>query len=297
MIAGATSSFLESLVDYAGLFPPASLGMEKAVEQYARHRRSPERWVLGRFVVPAARLGEMEKAAAPYLPTLGATDPWRVTALLGAHPAAEVAEAMALGQRLRAQAVVDSVEMKAATVGEIESALGPLPVGLTVYIELPIDADLPPLLQALKARGARAKVRTGGVTPEVVPSPEQVAHFLVACAAAKVPFKATAGLHHAVRSFRSLTYASDGPRATMHGFLNVFAAAALVWHGATEDAVLAVLREESPEAFRIDGGGLSVGDLHVSAGDVARSRTEFAMGFGSCSFAEPIVALKALGVL
>lgn len=83
----------------------------------------------------------------------------------------------------------------------------------------------------------------------------------------------------------------------MHGFLNVFAAAALIWHGAAPDAALAVLREESPEAFRIDGGGLSVGEYRISAGDVARSRTEFAMAFGSCSFAEPIVALKALGVL
>jgi hypothetical protein len=297
MIAAATSSLLASLVDYAGLFPPAGLDTEKAVEQYARHRRSPERWILGRFVVPATRLDEMATAAAPYLPTLGATDPWRVTALLGNRPAAEAAQAVAFGQRLGGQAVVDSVELKGSTVGEIESALDGLPSGVTAYVELPIDAVLPPLLQALKARGARAKVRTGGVTPEAIPSPEQVARFLVACGAAKVPFKATAGLHHAVRSVRPLTYASDSPRATMHGFLNVFSAAALVWHGASVDAVEAVLREENPEAFRIDDGGLSVGDRHVSAGDVAASRAELSIGFGSCSFAEPIADLKALGIL
>ncbi len=111
----AASSFLASLVDYAGLFPPAGLEMEEAVEEYARHRRSPERWILGRFVVPARRLTEMETAAAPYLPTLGAADPWRISALLGTDTEADVAQAVSLGQRLRGQAVVDSVELKAAT--------------------------------------------------------------------------------------------------------------------------------------------------------------------------------------
>ena len=40
----------------------------------------------------------------------------------------------------------------------------------------------------------------GGVTPESIPSPEQVAEFIWDCARAPVPFKATAGLHHAVRA-------------------------------------------------------------------------------------------------
>ena len=299
MIAAATSSLLAGLVDYAGLFPPAGLEMEGAVREYARHRRSPERWILGRFIVPAARLAEMEEASAPYLPTLGATDPWRVSVLLGNDFADEAAEAASFGRRLGAQAVVDSVELRATTptVESLARVLAALPIGRTAYVELPMDADLPPLLQALKARGARAKMRTGGVTPDAIPSLSRVARFLVSCAAARVAFKATAGLHHAVRSVRSLTYAPDSPKGTMHGFLNVFAAATLAWQGAGADAVEAALRAESTEAFRLDDDGLSVGGHRASAADVAATRAEFAMGFGSCSFTEPVADLKALGVL
>ena len=297
VIAAAASSFLSSLVDYAGLFPPADLEMDRAVEEYARHRRSPERWILGRFVVPARRLTEMETAAAPYLPTLGAADPWRLSALLGNDTEADVAEAVSLGQRLRGQAVVDSVELKAATAEEIDTALTLLPPRLAAYLELPIDADLSTLLRTVKTRAARVKVRTGGVTPDAIPSSAQVARILVACAAARVPFKATAGLHHAIRAVRPLTYVADSPTATVHGFLNVFAAAAVAWADGSVEAVEAVLREEDPKAIRFDGGGLSAGEHWISAGDLATCRTQFAMGFGSCSFAEPLADLKALGIL
>lgn len=293
----AAASFLASLVDYAGLFPPASLEMEDAVEEYARHRRSPERWILGRFVVPARRLTEMETAAAPYLPTLGAADPWRISALLGNDTEADVAQAVSLGQRLRGQAVVDSVELKAATPTEVEAALVLLPPRLTAYVELPIDAELPPLLAAVKARGARVKIRTGGVTPNAIPSSAKVARFLVACAAARVPFKATAGLHHAIRATRRLTYANDSPSATLHGFLNVFAAAGLAWQGSSADTVESVLQDENPEAIRIDARGVSMGEHHLSPADVAACRAQFAMGFGSCSFVEPVADLKTLGIL
>ena len=88
-------------------------------------------------------------------------------------------------------------------------------LSLPTYCEAPID----------QITDAFAKVRTGGLTPEAIPSSAQLADFLTAAAARKLPFKATAGLHHPVRSMRALTYAPDSPRAVMHGFLNVFTAA------------------------------------------------------------------------
>ena len=62
-------ALLAGLVDYAGLFPPAALDMEAAVAEYARRRRAPEAWMLGRFVAPAARLVELGRAAAPRCPS------------------------------------------------------------------------------------------------------------------------------------------------------------------------------------------------------------------------------------
>ena len=75
------------------------------------------------------------------------------------------------------------------------------------------------------AMGVRAKIRTGGGTAEAFPSCADLAHFLQACATANVPFKATAGLHHPVRSMRPLTAGAESPSAMMHGFVNVFLAA------------------------------------------------------------------------
>ena len=63
MTTSGARAFLNGLVDYAGLFPPAGLGMKEAVAEYARHRREPEAWMLGRFVVPAARFAEFFRSA------------------------------------------------------------------------------------------------------------------------------------------------------------------------------------------------------------------------------------------
>src|SRR6266404_1640053 len=89
----AAGVLLRDLIDYAGLFPPASLAMATSVANYDAYLRSEWSWILGRFVVPAARLPEFEEAFAG-LPTptpgMGFTN-WRVSVLLGADVAADVA--------------------------------------------------------------------------------------------------------------------------------------------------------------------------------------------------------------
>ena len=49
----------ESLIDYAGLFPPAALPMAGAVAEYAEALRGEHAWMLGRFIVPASRIAEL----------------------------------------------------------------------------------------------------------------------------------------------------------------------------------------------------------------------------------------------
>lgn len=290
-------ALLASLVDYAGLFPPAALAMDEAVAEYARRRRSPEAFLLGRFVVPAARLSELARAADAHLPEPGAGEPWRLSALLGADTGGDAAIVDAFNRASAGRAVVDAVELKAASAEDADAALEALPVGLEAYVEVPLDGEEDALLRAIAARGARAKARTGGVVAEAVPDPAALARFLVACARAGVPFKATAGLHHPVRSEQALTYEDGAPRAVMHGFLNVFAAAALARGGAALADVLAVLREETPAAFELRPEGLRWRGRTVPTAALAEGRRTFAMSFGSCSFAEPVAGLRALGVL
>jgi hypothetical protein len=292
----AARALLAGLVDYAGLFPPAALSMDEAVVEHARWRRSPEAWMLGRFVLPATRLVEFGGAADAHLPEPGAGGPWRLSALLGVD-VRDSALVTAFNAANAGRAVVDAVELKAGSAEEAEVALEVLPPGLAAFVEVPFGRDLGGVLATLGRHRTRAKVRTGGVVPEAIPHPADLASFIAACATARVAWKATAGLHHPVRGERALTYDPGGPRAAMHGFLNVFAAAAFARAGVSLADLEAVLRDEEASAFRLDEDGLVWRHLRVSVDAVLAARRGFATSFGSCSFAEPVAELRALGVL
>ncbi len=293
----ALRALLSGIVDFAGLFPPAALSMTAAVAEYAGHRLSPEAGMLGRFVVSAQRLPELALAASPYLPPAGASPPWRISALLGEDPAADVRAIQSFNAAVAERAVVDTVEGKASRREDVDLLLGAVPGGFTVYVEVPLEPDPSPLLTTLAARGARAKVRTGGLSAEAVPTPLTLARFLGACVAHHLPFKATAGLHHPVRSEQAFTCAPDSPRGIMHGFLNVFVAAVLLREGGLDaKGAEALLRDERRETFRFDGETLRVGSHTLDAGVLESARNDFAMSFGSCSFADPVTDLRALGL-
>jgi len=149
----------------------------------------------------------------------------------------------------------------------------------------------------VRGRAVNAKVRTGGIVAETIPGAPLLARFLEACASAGVPFKATAGLHHPIRAEHPLTYEPDAPRSTMHGFLNVFGAAAFARGGMPAGEIEAVLRETTPAAFALDDAGLAWRDRRVTTDEIALTRRDFAISFGSCSFAEPVAELEAMGVI
>jgi hypothetical protein len=158
-----------------------------------------------------------------------------------------------------------------------------------VYCEVPVSE-----LDEVRRAGCFAKVRTGGVKAEAVPAVAEVANFIRECAERRLAFKATAGLHHPVRAEHALTYEPDAPRAVMHGFLNVFLAAAFAWHGRPD--IEPVLAETDPAAFRFDHRA-HWRDWSLTADEVRDARTHFAHAFGSCSFEEPVHDLQALGLL
>lgn len=171
-------------------------------------------------------------------------------------------------------------EVKAASVEQLEG-LAP-----GTFVEI---AELS-LLGELARRNLRAKIRTGGITTDAFPAIPDVARFIRACRDHGVSFKATAGLHHPLRCVKPLTYDNGAPTGTMHGFLNVFLAAAL------PDRAEEILAEDDPRAFAFDHEGVTWRDARVSTAALAAMRT-FATSFGSCSFEEPIGDLQALGWL
>jgi hypothetical protein len=297
----SVDTLVSGLVDYAGLFPPAGLDLATAAQNYGSYR-TDEHWrVLGRFILRAVQLDEFHAAAAKALPRRRTDEPWRLSVLAGQDVAADLARIAifnnAYAKGPSGRAIVDAVEGKAATVAEIEALATSTPRTFELFVEIPIDPDPSPLLAALARRGARAKVRTGGVKPDAIPAPALLARFMAGAVRARVAFKATAGLHHPVRGMYPLTYEADSPHAVMHGFFNVFLAAAFLGTGATEADAVEVLEERDPVAFRFTPGGVRWRDRRLTTTDLRTTREQIARAFGSCSFREPVDDLRALHLL
>ena len=299
----ATAVLLRGLIDYAGLFPPASLAMAPSVANYDAYSRSERNWILGRFVVPVARLGEFEEAFTGLptpTPETGFAS-WRLSALLSSDPVADVARIREFNKGVTnsasgSRAIVESVEVKAANADEITRISGIVPAELATYFEIPLSS-CGDGIAAVAGCGRRAKIRTGGEMADKFPAPESVVEFMRLCAAARVPFKATAGLHHPVRSVHRLTYEPDSPSAMMHGFLNVFLGAAFLRRGMNAGQVVDVLKEELSSAFCFDADGVSWREHRLHVRDLFLARRDFSISFGSCSFAEPIDDLRSLHIL
>jgi len=188
---------------------------------------------------------------AAKLPEVRLRDNWRVTLLVDGEPGPLPAQVQTLETKL------------------------PRRLSLATYCEAPVGVI---------GGGAFAKVRTGGLTPDAIPSSESLADFLSEAAARRIAFKATAGLHHPLR-------------ATMHGFVNVFVAAAFAWAGAKRKVILDVLNEQGATAFQFLDGELRWRGRSLATGEIQSARRDFAHSFGSCSFTEPIADLRALGWL
>ena len=302
----ALHALLTGLVDFAGLFPPASLEMGPAVRAYGSYRQGPHAGMLGAFVVPAMRLEEFGTELDDVESGADAR-PWPLSVISGDLVDGDIVRALRFvrtGEQGPAAQVV-AIEARAASAGAVMRLATLVPRSLTLAIELPQSLgrdERRAVLSAVKAAGRIAKLRTGGVTADAIPSPEVLAELVWDCARAGVPFKATAGLHHPVRAEQPLTYDAGSPRTVMHGFLNLFLAAAVAWKAARTDqaasppeAVARLLEERDPSSFTLEGASIRWRGHVIPAADIAGARSGLARTFGSCSFVEPVSELQALG--
>ena len=297
----ALHALLSHLIDYAGLFPPAALGMPAAVTDYAAYVRSDFAWILGRFIVPVSRLQEFEDVLSRVPQPDSVRTRWELSVLAGPDAVADVARIVdfnARGQGGRGfHQLIESVEVKAESAEEVKQGAASIPRGLTTYFEIPLAGRERECIAALAECGRRAKIRTGGETADKFPDPERVIEFVKLCADAKVPFKATAGLHHPLRSAHRLTYEPDSPSGWMHGFLNVFLAAAFLRAGMEPRVAAELLEERSAEAIRWTSDEVTWRDHRLPDAEIAAARQFFCISFGSCSFMDPIDDLRSLGLL
>lgn len=291
----ASRALLTRLIDYAGLFPPAGLDMAASVRNFAAYRAGEQAWMLGRLVAPASRLDELEEATAGLLPGHG-EEPWPLTVVLEPDVRAGIERVRQLQDRFSGTGLrVASIESAVEGPEEVAARLSVVPEGIELFVEIPVAGEPGPFLRGLAGSGARAKIRTGGITESAFPTPGEVARFLLACNGEGVAFKATAGLHHPVCGRYPLTYEQDSPRGRMFGFLNLFLAGGLVRTGRLDEAgCRELLVETDPAAFVFDDTTAAWRTRSLSAAEIERARSEFALSYGSCSFTEPVEDLKGL---
>ena len=127
MLASARA-FLEGIIDYAGLFPPADLPLIQALANYQNYRQSPEGWLLGRFICPAARLPELtalhgtgSREQGTGTKTPRSLAPLRLSVLgrggkdagsFRANVRADVADIVKLAEALGSDVIVENYEVK-----------------------------------------------------------------------------------------------------------------------------------------------------------------------------------------
>lgn len=304
-------------IDYAGMYWPAELSLDEALQNHAAYRHQDEAAMLGRLVLPAAKLGEITHDhvarfdGEPLAVSLVATG--------GGNRAAFLSNLLLDRERIRefearfgGRAVVDVVETRLPPLPDaldlsLEAAqiLGK---GIRVFYEAGMLEDWEGLWRRvisgiyLYNRNAMVtvhdyplagfKLRCGGKTPQDYPTPEQVAFVIDYCRQVRVPLKFTAGLHHPLRHHN----AQAG--VDMHGFLNVFAAGVLAAvHNLSPATVAAIVNDRDPANFQLSDAGIQWRSWAATLDQIADARLKRLISFGSCSFDEPREDLAELGFL
>ncbi|WBC12826.1 hypothetical protein O7600_16730 [Micromonospora sp. WMMA1998] len=274
---------LAGLVDDAAVFPPGNAALPDAVTAHRRHRAAWYADLVGPLLLPASDLqagaltGLVDPAEGLVIGLIGDTGLDGLPAALSA-----LAPNGVTARQVEAP-VAKRGEDPAPGVAELVALAGRLD-GVSVYAEIPLTLGLMDALDALaRARAdglpVAAKFRTGGLAAELFPTPVELAAVICACRDRELPFKLTAGLHHAIR------HRDPETGFTHHGFVNVLAAALAAVEGAQVDAVAELLAATDP--------------LRVV--ESARARRESArplwVGYGSCSISEPLTDLIRLGLV
>jgi hypothetical protein len=256
-MSGLSPFLLTGLLDDAAIFPPGNAPLVDAVAAHAAHRHRAYAAAVGPLVVRATDL-----------PEVGATEVAVVTGLDEAHVAVAAA-----GPRLRSL----EVALPAHATAEEVRALASL--GVEVFVEVPRDERRTSVMRELAAAGLSAKFRTGGLSADLFPTIPELAAAIALAVESGVPFKATAGLHHAVR------HTDPETGFEHHGFLNLLLATARAQAGRPLGDVTAAL------ASRDDGAvARAVLELTPDVRSAFRS-------FGTCSIREPLDDLIRLDLL
>lgn len=299
-----SQAFLDRLIDYAGLFPPACLSLNQAIKEYEKYINSDDYWMLGPFIIPVTKLAELQAYQNLFfnrkplsLSVVGRKSESIHNCLLQLKEDLEQIRSYVRESHhwYRIEAFEIPLPPVVPTQGLLEDiSMGASTLGMKVFCEVSLQKDenwqkkLSHSLDSIAAFNSLhkgkigVKLRTGGIRAEMFPSPYEVAFVLASCRDRKLPLKFTAGLHHPIRMYR------EEVKTKMHGFLNIFLAGMLAYQFNLEETRIdEVLSDENADHFKIFADGLAWKNLRITTQEIEALRRQFLCSFGSCSFVEP----------
>jgi len=330
MIYGSVKAFMNEIIDYAGIFPPANLTLKESFENFIDYRSYKHNWMLSKFVCPFSKLTELSELIEQNS-NVSESDKLRIS-ILGSlsadsltferNIAKDINDIQKFLKNNGSKVIVEAFEIKLPhelmnfresadfidTLNDIrEKAAKEFSHNVQIFLEAEImTEDWTDIINSLSSTLSVCnqfyleetgysklgfKFRTGGVVPAAYPSCNQAAYTIMKCIENMVPFKATSGLHHPVRHF------DEQANTKMHGFLNIFGAGILYYSKKiTPMKVKTIIEDENPDNFKFDDDSFSWCDYKVNIEEIVKARN-YMLSFGSCSFNEPRQDLKNLKIL
>ncbi|WP_413375939.1 hypothetical protein [Alkalihalobacillus sp. 1P02AB] len=307
-------AYLANLIDYAGLFPPANLSLETSIHNFVDYQNDKDAWMLGRFIIPAARLKEL----VPYL-SLFSKEKRLELAVVGQRSTdeasclnnlrADLEKCSEFLEEFKEVVQINVFEMPLPSsipsrllLEEIAIEATKHHVQLFCELTFPLNEEweqkVEESLRQIASHNETSslviglKLRTGGVTADAFPTPEQVAKVLIGCSEREIPQKFTAGLHHPIRMHRQEV------NTHMHGFINIFTASmiARIYQPSLE-TLIELLSDEESTSFKFLEEGIEWKDTLVKVSEIQRLRQGMVYSYGSCSFDEPREDLRSLQLI
>lgn len=256
------------LVDDAAIFPPGDRPLDRAVAAFSARRQESSAALVGSFV--------LRETDVPLVRGFGG--PLSIVVTGGAG---QLAGPLAAAARLSLEVAGVEIAVRdhddpVSNVRRIDAAARAADLDAPLFVEIPgpVTAAWLAAADEVAATGHRLKFRLGHVDHDLVPAAPTVAAWIDAALDRETPFKATAGLHRAVRH--------DPEGGGAHGFLNVMVATQVLWDGGS-------LTDAGDALEQRDGAALAATDLP--------SARRWFTSFGSCSVSEPLDDLIALGLV
>ena len=322
--------FLSGIIDYAGLYPPASLSLQNSFKKYTDHTTSEQSWMLSKFVVGTNLLQELsgfinnsDKSPDPFLITLvGApSDDLASFKTVISNLAEQVLDVIHSSEKkitistleikmpVNIDYSIDSTELQEAMRFSVDQMNTDSGLPHQIFFEIPGFDFKPERVKSLTGAicshnnlleerslenysFSGFKIRCGGVEAFQFPPVGYLAYAISEAAKCNTPVKFTAGLHHPVRHY------NETVSTKMHGFLNVFGAALLYYSKGLDETELAeILSDENPKNFSFSETEFRWKGHSVQKEEIHMLRTLSVTSFGSCSFDEPVEDLQELNLI